>query len=190
MTAKLKLSSPRHLPLAGANAQGLEEPFRGEERALPHALSLASFLFALWLLLSGHFSEPLLLGLGVASVIAVVAIAHRMDVVDREGHPIHLSHRAIVYFPWLCWEIVKANIDVAKVVLSRRMPLGMAMIATKGSQRSELGLVIYANSITLTPGTVTVALDDNILTVHALTAGAAAGVQAGDMDRRCTALEG
>lgn len=178
------------LVLAGASAQGLEEPFRGEERVLSHALSLASFLFALWLLLSGHFAEPLLLGLGIASVIAVVAIARRMDVVDREGHPIHLSQRAVLYFPWLFWEIAKANIDVAKVILSRRMPLGAAMITTKGSQRSELGLVIYANSITLTPGTVTIAVDDNILTVHALTAAAADGVHSGEMDRRCAALEG
>lgn len=176
--------------VAGASAQGLEEPFRGEDRALPHALSLASLLFVLWLLLSGHFGDPLLLGLGVASVLAVVAIAHRMDVVDHEGHPVHLSHRFALYFPWLCWEIVKANIDVAKVILSPRMPLGVATITTKGSQRSELGLVIYANSITLTPGTVTLAVEDDILTVHALTTAAADGVASGDMARRCAALEG
>lgn len=156
---------------------------------MPHILSLAGILSVLWLLLSGHFFDPLLLVLGAVSVVFVVFIAHRMDVVDHEGHPIHLSHRALRYFPWLLWEIVKANIDVAKVILRRRMPLSLQVFTTDGSQRSELGLTIYANSITLTPGTVTIAVDGERLSVHALTAAAADGVIAGEMDRRVAGLE-
>ena len=155
-----------------------------------HAISLAGVLCVLWLLLSGHFHEPLLLGLGIASVAGVVFIARRMDVVDREGHPIQLSWRALLYWPWLLWEIVKANIDVARVLIKRRMPTDIAVINVRATQKSELGRVIYANSITLTPGTVTIALDDDVLTVHALTTGAAGGLNTGEMDRRVTAVEG
>lgn len=156
---------------------------------MPHIFSLIGVLSALWLLLSGHFHEPLLLALGAISVAFVVFIAHRMDVVDHEGHPIQLSHRAVRYFPWLLWEIVKANIDVAKVILRRRMPLSPRVFPTQGMQRSELGLTIYANSITLTPGTVTIAVDGERLSVHALTAAAAAGVETDEMNRRVAGLE-
>lgn len=157
---------------------------------LAHAISLAGALGILWLLLSGHFGEPLLLGLGAVSVAGVVFVAHRMDVIDREGHPIQLSWRALLYWPWLMVEIVKANIDVARVLIRRRMPTDIAVINVRASQKSELGRVIYANSITLTPGTVTIALDDDVLTVHALTIGAAEGLNTGEMDRRVSAVEG
>jgi multicomponent Na+:H+ antiporter subunit E len=113
-----------------------------------------------------------------------------MDVVDHEGHPIHLSWRALLYWPWLLWEIVKANIDVARALIKREMSTDISVFTVKATQKSELGRVIYANSITLTPGTVTIALDDDILTVHALTTGAAEGLITGEMDRRVTAVEG
>ncbi|MGF1640211.1 MAG: Na+/H+ antiporter subunit E [Rhodospirillales bacterium] len=154
------------------------------------AISLAGVLAVLWLLLSGYVHEPLLLGLGAVSVAGVAFIARRMDVIDHEGHPIQLSSRALLYWPWLLKEIVLANIDVAKVLIRWRMPLDIAVFNVKASQRSELGRVVYANSITLTPGTVTLALDDDILTVYALTTGAAEGVNSGEMDRRVSALEG
>ncbi len=153
-----------------------------------HALSLGLVLYCLWLLLSGYF-QALLLTLGAVSVIAIVWIAHRMDVIDHEGHPIHLTARAFLYWPWLIGEIVKSNIDVAKVIMRRKMPISPSVIELKSSQETELGQVIYANSITLTPGTVTVAIDRDILAVHALTREAAEGLQTGDMDRRVTAME-
>ena len=153
-----------------------------------HALSLGLVLFCLWLLLSGFF-QILLISLGVASVVSVVWIAHRMDVIDHEGHPIHLTMRAFLYWPWLIVEIIKANIDVARVILRRKMPINPSLIEVKSTQETELGQVVYANSITLTPGTVTVAIDKDIMTVHALTGGAAEDLQSGEMDRRVTALE-
>jgi multicomponent Na+:H+ antiporter subunit E len=155
-----------------------------------HAVSLTLALFALWLLLSGHFAEPLLLGLGLASVILVVVIVHRMDVLDHETHPLHLSIRLPLYWGWLIKEIVLANIDVAKAILG----LGGAAAAptvfkVRASQRTEVGRVIYANSITLTPGTVTIAVDDDELTIHALTTGAVEGLEGGEMDRRVRGIE-
>ena len=153
-----------------------------------HALSLGLVLFILWLLLSGFF-EILLLSLGVGSVIAVVWIAYRMDVIDHEGHPIHLTVRAVFYWPWLTVEIIKANIDVAAAIVRRKMPINPSVIEVKATQETELGQVIYANSITLTPGTVTISVDKDIMTVHALTRGAAEDLKSGEMDRRVTNME-
>ncbi len=153
-----------------------------------HALRLGLVLFCLWLLLSGFF-VTLLLSLGVVSVAFVVWIAHRMDVIDHEGHPIHLTRRALFYWPWLIVEIIKANIDVAGAIVRRRMPINPSVIEVKATQETELGQVIYANSITLTPGTVTIDIDKDIMIVHALTRSAAEDLESGHMDRRVTALE-
>ena len=153
-----------------------------------HALSLGLVLFILWLLLSGFF-EILLLSLGAGSVLAVVWIAYRMDVIDHEGHPVHLTARALLYWPWLTMEIIKTNIDVAAVIVRRKMPIHPSVIKVKATQETELGQVIYANSITLTPGTVTIAVDKDIMTIHALTRGAAKDLESGEMDRRVTNLE-
>ncbi len=154
-----------------------------------HAISLALVLFALWLLLSSHY-VPLLIGLGALSVLLVVTIALRMGVVDREGHPIHLSPKALLYWPWLAWEIVKSNVDVARRILSPTLPISPTVIRLKASQKSELGKVIYANSITLTPGTVSIDIDGDKIEVHALTREAAQALRTGDMDRRVTRIEG
>ncbi|MBW8054499.1 MAG: hypothetical protein FVQ76_04225 [Nitrospira sp.] len=154
-----------------------------------HAISLALVSFALWLLLSGHY-VPLLIGLGALSALLVVTIALRMDVVDREGHPIHLSPKALLYWPWLGWEIVKANLDVARRILDPRLPISPIVIRLKATQKSDLGRVIYANSITLTPGTVSIDIDGEHIEVHALTREAAQALRTGDMDRRVTRFEG
>lgn len=154
-----------------------------------HALSLTAFLYALWLLLSGHF-EPLLLALGLGSTLLVVFIAIRMEVIDRESHPFHLTLRLPVYWAWLAWEIAKANLAVARIVLTPSPPISPTVVRVKASQRSDLGQVIYANSITLTPGTVSMNLEDGHIEVHALTNDMARSLEEGDMDRRVSRLEG
>ncbi len=154
-----------------------------------HSISLGLLLFGVWLMLSGIF-EPLLLGLGVASCLVVVLIAYRMDLVDREGHPIHLGWRIVIYWLWLAREIVKANVDVARRILDPKLPIDPVLIRLKASQTSELGHVIYANSITLTPGTVSVGIDDGEITVHAIAKEPAEELEAGEMDRRVSAIEG
>lgn len=152
-----------------------------------HAISLAAGLAGLWLLLSGHV-EPLLLGFGVLSCAIVVAISLRMDVVDHESVPIHVGPKFLTYIPWLLLEIVKSNIDVARRILDPRLPISPTRIRVKASQSSELGQVIYANSITLTPGTVSLMVEDGHIDVHALTNEGAAALVAGEMDRRVTAM--
>ena len=153
------------------------------------AASLFVILYAVWLLLSGH-DEPLLLALGAASSAAVVAIAWRMDLIDHEGHPVHLSWRILFYWPWLLWEIAKANVAVARIILHPALPIAPVMLKAPTSQRSELGQVIYANSITLTPGTVSVDVEESAIHVHCLNRDLAASIESGDMDRRVSKVEG
>ena len=153
------------------------------------AISLGLVLFATWLLLSGYF-VPLILGFGVLSCVLVVLIARRMDLIDHEGHPIHLGIRGFTYWFWLAWEIVKANLDVAKRIVDPQLPISPTLVRVKTSQKSELGQVIYANSITLTPGTVSLRIGFDEILVHAISREGAAELASGEMDRRATRLEG
>ena len=92
--------------------------------------------------------------------------------------------------PWLTWAIVKSNLDVALLILRPSLPISPRMIAVKASQSTDVGKVIYANSITLTPGTVSVDVDGDEITVHCLTREAAEDVETGAMDRRVVRVEG
>jgi len=154
-----------------------------------YAVSSAFVLYAFWLLLSGYFTAFLMTA-GAASAIAVVALARRMEIVDHEGHPIHLGWRALTYWPWLIIEIVKSAWDVSKVILNPRLPVSPTLIRVKTSQKTEVGVVVYANSITLTPGTISVDVGHGEILVHALTREGAAGLQTGEMDKRVTVFEG
>lgn len=153
-------------------------------------LSLSAFvvLLAFWLLLSGYFT-PFLIAAGVGSAIAVVLFGRRMQIVDREGHPIDVWRFVISYWPWLIKEIAKSGWDVSKRILNPRLPISPTLIRFKPSQRSVVGLVTHANSITLTPGTITVEANPNEFLVHALTRAGAEGVVDSEMDGRITGLE-
>ncbi|PWB41601.1 MAG: hypothetical protein C3F19_06310 [Rhodocyclales bacterium] len=154
-----------------------------------HAASVFLVLYAFWLLLSGLFT-PFLLAAGAGCALAVLAFARRMDVIDREGHPIHLGWRALFsYWPWLIKEIAKSSWDVSRRILDPRLPISPTLARFRPSQKSELGLVIHANSITLTPGTVAVEVEAGEFLVHALTREGAAGLAGSEMDRRVAALE-
>ena len=157
--------------------------------ALRRTLSLFVLLFSTWLLLSGIYTG-LLLGFGVLSCLLVITICRRMKIVDLEGHPNHLVLGLLRYIPWLLWAIVKANIDVVRRIVHPRLPLSPRVIRVEASQKTHLGQVIYANSITLTPGTLTIETDEGTIDVHALTREAAEDVRSGDMDGRVTDMEG
>jgi multicomponent Na+:H+ antiporter subunit E len=154
-----------------------------------YGLNIFVVLMLVWLGSSGHW-EPLLIGLGVLSCLLVVGIALRMRIADPEGAPLVLSLRGLLYVPWLAWQIAKANVDVARRILSPRLPIAPRVIRVKASQRSDLGRVIYANSITLTPGTVSLRVEGDEIVVHALTREAAEELQSGKMDRQVTRKEG
>lgn len=155
-----------------------------------YTITLGIALIATWLLWSGHFDDPFLISLGVGSCLLSLAISRRMKIVDEEGAPAHLGLRPFTtYAPWLIKEIVESNLEVTRIILSPVMPLQRSMIHVSANQRTELGRVILANSITLTPGTVTVRVEGNSILVHALSFEGAAEDLSGEMDRRVCELE-
>ncbi|RMH21096.1 MAG: hypothetical protein D6696_06555 [Acidobacteria bacterium] len=147
-------------------------------------------LFGTWLVWSGHF-KPLILAFGLLSCLLVVAITLRMEIVDHEIFLYRLGWRPLAYAPWLLGQIVKANLDVARAILMpQRHPIRRRLIRAPASQKTAIGQVSYGNSITLTPGTLTLDLADGEVLVHALTPEAAAALLEGEMDRRARWLEG
>lgn len=153
------------------------------------AVSLGILLFAFWLALSGHYT-PLLIGIGMLCSAACVLVAKRMGAADAEAHPTWLFVPALTYFPWLVWEIVKSAWAVTKVIVHPKLPISPTMTVVNASQRTTVGIVTYANSITLTPGTITTHVKGNQLTVHALVRDGALDLEGGGMDARVKQFEG
>lgn len=156
---------------------------------MAHFFSLSIALFLFWIVLSGYFT-PFLLGAGVLSALAVAWFAHRMDVVDREGHPIHLGPGALLYWPWLFKEIAKSAWAVSKIILDPRLPVSPTVVKFAPGQRTVVGLVTHANSITLTPGTISIEVEPGEIVVHGLTREGAEGCIDSEMDRRVRRFEG
>jgi multicomponent Na+:H+ antiporter subunit E len=151
--------------------------------------SLTCFLFAFWLGLSGHYT-PMLVAVGAVCAVACVLAAIRMRVTDAEGHPIELFWGALTYLPWLFLEIAKSAWGVTKVILHPGLPISPTMTVVRAGQKTSVGIATYANSITLTPGTITVGVSGNDLTVHALVRDGADDLEGGGMDRRVSQFEG
>ncbi len=152
------------------------------------ALGLGAILFVFWVVLSGHF-EPLLIAFGAGSSAFVAYLAMRMDVVDREGVPLHVGGRFWLYFPWLMKEIFVANLRVARIILTPSLPINPLLVRYRASQETDLGRAMYANSITLTPGTITTCVMGEELEVHSLTWIDVDGREEDEMDRRVTWVE-
>ena len=146
-------------------------------------------LFVTWLLLSGHYT-PLLIGFGMGSCTLTVYIAMRMDVADHEGVPIDWAGRFLLFLPWLLKEILISNIKVAKIILSPSLPISPFMVVFRSTQKTDLGRVLYANSITLTPGTISTGVEGDRVEVHALTWRDVDGREEDEMGRRASKVEG
>lgn len=147
---------------------------------MKHAVSLTLTLFILWVLLSGQFNT-LLIALGIASSLVTVVLALRMEVIDHESHPLHLSRQLPRFWVFLLRKIVLANLDVARRILTPGKSFSPQLRRFPLPQRTSLGQVLYANSITLTPGTVTVQLNTDSIRVHALSREGAEELQNGCM---------
>ena len=182
--SKTFLSLPASIP----GAVGYQGHSPVKEVNSVHALSLTASLMLFWMLISGDFGL-LNLVLGLASALLVVAISRRMDVVDQESQPLNLSARLPVYWAWLAGKVIKSNLDVTRAIWTPGKSISPTMVRLKLSQQTALGKVIYANSITLTPGTVTLAIEDHEILVHALTRADAALLETGEMDRQVRELE-
>lgn len=128
---------------------------------------LAIALAALWFTLSGETSV-LFLFFGLLSVLASIWLAARLEIIDRDASPWHRLPSLLLYHFWLLWEIIKSNIQVIASVLNPRRAIDPATVDLQVSSRSDLAKTTFANSITLTPGTVTIDIDKGVMTVHAL----------------------
>ncbi len=151
--------------------------------------SLFLVLFVTWLLLSGIW-DPFLIASGAVASLLVVVLAYRMDMVDSEGHPIQLTWRLFLFLPWLAGQIARSNLAVTKIVFSSLSKLNAGAGMVPASQKTTVGLVSFANSITLTPGTVSLSVYPDEIYVHALDRSGLEELRGGEMDRRVCAIEG
>ena len=150
---------------------------------------VACVLFGLWLLFSGLFT-PLLLAFGALSSIFVAWIAQRMGLLTPEPDSTWLRPvRCLAYMPWLAWQVAKANADVALRILMPSKGISPRVITLPSSQESDLARSIYANSITMTPGTISIDVTGDVITVHALSREGAEDLAGGEMDAQVSALE-
>lgn len=145
-------------------------------------------MFGLWLILSGHYT-PLILGFGVLSSGLVTYLAWRMDREDRFVFPLIYTLRLPLYWVWLIGEILRSNMNVVRIILNPKLPISPIMVPFRATMNSDLGRMIYANSITLTPGTITTGTEGNILRIHALTWQDVDGREEDEMGERIRRLE-
>jgi len=158
------------------------------DTSLRHLLGLTGALVVVWVLWSGHYT-PLVLTLGAASCALVVFLSYRMGIVDEEGQPLSWGVRPLVYLPWLVVEVVKANVDVAARVMGLK-PVAPTLHRIPVPHKTDLGRVLYADSITLTPGTVSIELEEDSVLVHAISPDGIKDLLEGEMARRVLKLEG
>mgnify|MGYP000722060583 FL=1 len=152
-------------------------------------IAIAIVLFAFWLTLSGFFT-PLLLTAGALCAIAVAFFCQRrLRIIDRDAQPLHLLLRAVTYWPWLVIEIVKSALQVSRCILAPRLSISPRFARVPLQQATEAGRVTYANSITLTPGTIAVQIDNDELLVHALEADSIGDLADGGMAARVIHFE-
>jgi len=148
---------------------------------------MAAGLLASWFLLSGHYT-PLLNTLGVVSAALVAGIAARMALADRESVPLHILPEALLYVPWLALEILKSNLHVARIILDPSLPIRPVMTRYTGHETDDLGRFIFANSVTLTPGTITTGVYGREFEIHALNQVSLDGTKEGSMDRKVSTM--
>ena len=144
-------------------------------------------LFPLWLLMSGHYNV-LIVSLGIISCAFCVYVAKRGKLIDDEGLPIFFMPRLLNYLIWLFKEILKSNLSTAKVIINGKVE--PETFTVKTSQVTDVAKVTYANSITLTPGTVTTKIQKGVFEVHALNSDFGNDVRTNEMDKKVTWLEG
>ena len=133
---------------------------------------------------------PLLIVLGVLSCLLTLVIARRMGFFQQGVFSLRLTPRLLRFWGWLSIELVKSNLQVARIVLSPRMPIRPTLVRLRALPQSPVNQAILGNAITLTPGTVTVDDHEGDLIVHCITREGAEALKEGEMNRRAAALEG
>ncbi len=153
-------------------------------RAVLVFLALGGF----WAGLSGE-TTPWLVLAGVATCAACTWLALRLGANEEAWSPLDMARAVVVYLPWLLWQTALSNLRLVPIVWAPRPAIQPRLARVPDHLRTSFGRALYANSITLTPGTVTVSLDRGSVLVHALTADDADGLQEAAMQRRVAALE-
>jgi len=148
---------------------------------------LALLLMLAWILWSGYL-KPLLLGLGIFSSILVVYLDYRMRLKDTHFLDGRFLLRLVRYWGWLAGEVLRSSLDVTRIVLSPKLPISPTVAEFKTRCTLATDRALLGNSITLTPGTLTIQIADGHFVVHALTEAGARDILAGEMDRRVAAL--
>ena len=157
-----------------------------QETKLEFLNVIATFLilFGFWVLLSGKY-DFFHLTLGVICSLLVAFLNHDLLFANaRVGDAKVIFQRFIAYIPWLLYQIVSSNIHVALVALSKNKPIDPRIIRFKTKLESDISWVTLANSITLTPGTITMDIKDGEFFVHALDKKVADDLHAGEMEDR------
>lgn len=152
--------------------------------AFQNAVVTFVILFAFWLLLSGKY-DLFHLSLGGICSLFLAWLTHDMLFANvRAGELRTIAGRFLAYIPWLIYQIVSANIHVAAVVLSPRQRIDPQILKFATKLESDTSWVTLANSITLTPGTITMDIKDGVFFVHALDKKTADDLKAGVMEDR------
>ena len=166
----------------------------GAMRELWLSLPFTALLFAFWLVLSGRFDAAHLLA-GAACAGAVSLMTGRLlrlppALGPSSSNPLAgvFWPRFVGYLPWLTWQVLKANLSVARIVLHPRMPINPCLVRVENTAPYTLARLVLANSITLTPGTVTLDVDAKGYLVHALTSGNAVDLEKGATVRHVEAV--
>ena len=156
--------------------------------AKPQQLAaLLLILVVSWVLWSGIY-KPLLVGLGLLSCLLSLWVAKRTGFF-RHAMVLRALLRLPALWWWLLQEVVKSSLEVARVVLSPSLPIQPELVELTTSEEADSAKVILGNSITLSPGTVTIDVHENRLLVHCLTADSAAGLRSLEAERRVARLE-
>ncbi|MEQ1438088.1 Na+/H+ antiporter subunit E [Fontimonas sp. SYSU GA230001] len=151
-------------------------------------LGMAVMLSAFWLLLSGHYA-PLFLFFGAVSVALAIWLARRMDIIDHEGRPLEMSLRAPRYWAWLGGQILLSALRLARMIWTPDLRIAPTLRTTPIGAMTELERVTYANSITLTPGTLALQVEDEWIEVHSVDETLIGELERGDMAARIRRME-
>jgi multicomponent Na+:H+ antiporter subunit E len=155
-------------------------------------------LYGFWVVLSGRFQTKYLL---IGAICALVVTFLTQDLVhpknlqktksDDASRSFLLSAwRYCCYSLWLMWSVVQSNLEVAYLVLHPKMPIRPGLLRFTTKLRSQMGQIILANSITLTPGTITVDFHDGTYTIHALVPNAAGALVDAKMQSKLEGIFG
>ncbi|MBN1366694.1 MAG: Na+/H+ antiporter subunit E [Dehalococcoidales bacterium] len=132
-------------------------------------------LFAFWVMLTGRYElKYLLIGIAAAALVTyltgdlIYKPSRRKTPVPGAGFVLRSAWHLLLYIPWLVRAIIKANIQVAIIIIKPKMPIDPVNLQFKTGLKNKVALVTLANSITLTPGTITVLLEKDTYTVHCL----------------------